>query len=78
MIWSFVLTGLGVLTFWLAGRKIWWTWRLGLLNQALWLVYSLVTQQWGFLLGCVFYSAVYWDNNRRWIAERRAQDGEPK
>lgn len=73
-VWSVVLTALGVLTFWLAGRKVWWTWRLGLLNQVLWLVYSLVTGQLGFLAGCAFYSAVYWNNDRQWNADRRAQE----
>lgn len=70
-IWSYVLTLMGVSCFWLAGRKIWWAWYVGLSTQAVWLAYSLVTHQWGFLFGTVFYTGVYVTNQRRWSAEHR-------
>lgn len=70
--WSWALTGAGLTCFWLAGRHVWWAWFVGLAAQALWLGYSLVTQQWGFLAGVVAYSIVYSKNAARWTAEHRA------
>lgn len=49
--WSWALSIIGATTFYLAGKKVWWTWYLGLFTQLLWLGYTLVTQQWGFLVG---------------------------
>lgn len=69
MIWSWLLTIVGVACFFLAGRKVWWAWYVGLAGQALWLAYSLITQQWGFLLGVALYTWVYTTNARRWTRE---------
>jgi len=71
-VWSWVLTLMGVTCFWLAGRKIWWAWYVGLSTQAVWLAYSLTTRQWGFLIGCLFYTWVYVGNAARWTREHRA------
>lgn len=67
--WSWALTLMGVTCFWLAGRKVWWCWYVGLSTQVIWLAYSLVTQQWGFLVGVAVYSWVYVGNARRWTRE---------
>lgn len=69
-LWSWALTLCGVSCFYLAGRKIWWAWYVGLLCQLLWLGYSLATQQWGFLVGVALYTAVYAKNAREWTANR--------
>lgn len=79
-LWSWILTGVGLTCFWLAGRKIWWAWYIGIAGQVLWLAYSLSTQQWGFIAGVVAYTAVYVRNAMRWTTERRAakiEDQEP-
>ena len=68
-IWSWVLGLVGVAGFILAGRKVWWAWYVGIAGQLLWLAYSLVTQQWGFLIGVVAYTFVYVKNARAWTAE---------
>ena len=60
---------MGVMCFWLAGHKIWWAWYVGLATQAVWVAYSLATQQWGFLVGCLFYTAVYVKNASTWTRE---------
>ena len=75
-LWSWALTLVGVLCFWLAGRKVWWAWYVGLAGQVTWLAYSLVTQQWGFLLGVVLYTVVYTRNAVRWTKEHRAPSHE--
>ena len=71
-LWSWVLTLMGVTCFWLAGRKVWWTWYLGLCTQVVWVAYSVLTQQWGFLAGCALYTWVYAGNAIRWTREHRA------
>ena len=40
--WSWLLTAVGLTCFWLAGRKVWWAWYVGIAGQALWLAYSRV------------------------------------
>lgn len=71
-VWSWVLTAVGLTCFFLAGRKVWWAWYVGIAGQALWLTYSLVTAQWGFLAGVVAYTAVYAKNAHSWTAEHRS------
>lgn len=70
--WSWALTLIGVTGFFLAGRKVWWCWYLNIANQALWLAYSLVTHQWGFLIGVGVYTFVFVGNARRWTADHFA------
>lgn len=72
MIWSWVLTLMGVTCFYLAGRKVWWAWYVGLVTQIVWLGYSVVTEQWGFLVGVALYSWVYTKNAIDWTSERRS------
>lgn len=75
-LWSWALTLTGVTTFVLAGRKTWWAWYVGLVAQGLWLAYSLITMQWGFLLGVVVYSIVYARNAYLWTREHRQAQAE--
>jgi hypothetical protein len=72
-VWSYVVTAIGILGFYLAGRKIWWAWYVNIFNQILWTMYAVVTQQWGFLLGAVFYTAVFTKNAVGWTRERHKQ-----
>jgi hypothetical protein len=67
--WSWALTLIGVTGFFLAGRKVWWAWYVNIANQALWLTYALVTQQWGFLAGIPIYLGVFIPNAVRWTRE---------
>jgi len=68
--WSWVLTAFGLTTMWLAGRKVWWAWFVGLAGQTAWLAYGLVTHQLGFLVGAAAYSFVYARNASLWTHER--------
>lgn len=71
MMWSYVLTAVGVTGLWLAGRKVWWAWFVGLGAQGLWLAYAISTRQWGFLVSAFAYGWVYARNGLRWTRERR-------
>ena len=70
-LWSWLLTIVGLTCFWLAGKRVWWCWYIGLAGQAAWLAYSLITQQWGFLAGVAAYSVVYTRNAIQWTRDRR-------
>ena len=43
---------------------------------ALWLAYSLITQQWGFLAGVAAYSVVYTRNAIQWTRDRRPKENQ--
>lgn len=75
-IWSWVLTLMGVTCFYLAGQKVWWSWYVGLLTQAVWAAYAIVTGQWGFIVGTVFYTLVYVRNAVAWTREHRERKTE--
>ena len=61
-LWSWLLTAVG------------WCWYIGLAGQVAWLAYSLITQQWGFLVGVAAYSIVYTRNAVQWTREHRAKE----
>jgi len=75
IVWSFVLAGIGILGIWLAGRKNLWGWAVGVGAQVLWIVYAVVTQQWGFIASAVAYASVYGLNWAKWRKEAKSQDG---
>ena len=68
--WSWLLTVVGVTGLWLAGRKVWWAWFVGLGAQVLWLAYAVATRQYGFLVSAVAYGWVYAKNGIAWSRER--------
>lgn len=64
--WSWLLSITGILGMYLAGKRLAVGWLVGLLSEALWLIYAIVTKQWGFLLGVAAYSYVFYANWRAW------------
>ncbi|MGX4655707.1 hypothetical protein ACWCHM_18600 [Micromonospora sp. SCSIO 07396] len=66
-VWSWLLMAVGVTGLYLAGRRSWTGWAVGLAGQTLWLAYSLITEQWGFLVSCFVYGAIYLRNLRAWL-----------
>lgn len=70
--WSYLLTAVGVLGIWLAGRKSRTGWAVGLSAQVLWIAYALATAQWGFIVSAAVYGSVYARNWVRWTREARA------
>ena len=72
-LWSYALTAVGVFGLYLAGRKVWWSWGVGIGAQALWVAYAVATAQWGFIVSAFAYGWVYARNFRAWRAEHRQE-----
>ena len=70
---SWVLAAFGVATIFFAGRNKWWSWCIGIFTETLWVAYSLVTEQYGFIVASFAYIAVYFKNTLRW--KRKAEEG---
>lgn len=64
--WSYLLTAVGILGLYLAGRRIPAGWLIGLGAQGLWIAYATATQQYGFYVSAVAYAAVYSKNFLTW------------
>lgn len=65
-LWSWILTAVGVTGLYIAGRKSWVGWAIGLCAQVLWVAYALSTRQFGFLVSAGAYGWVYAKNLRAW------------
>ena len=74
---TYILSAVGILGFFLAGRKVWWAWYVNIANQVLWTIFSVTTQQWGFLLATGFYFVVFSINAYKWTKEYLAKKNEP-
>lgn len=70
LIWSVALAAVGILGIYLAGRKNLWGWAIGCGAQVLWIVYAIVTAQYGFILSALAYALVYGRNWYRWRQEQ--------
>lgn len=77
-IWSWILTGIGVTGWYLAGRRNRWGWAIGILVQILWFAYAIVTGQYGFIVGSLLYGAVAAKNFRAWTLEARRPAADPE
>jgi len=58
-LWSWVLAAIGIAGIFVVGQKTIWGWWILLFNECLWILYSMHTQQYGFIVGAVAYAAVY-------------------
>jgi len=72
--WSYLLAAIGVSGLWFAGssRKIGWA--IGVGVQLLWIIYAVVSKQWGFIFSALAYGGVNIRNWRRWRREERRED----
>lgn len=75
MIWSFVLTAVGLFALWLVGKKIIWGWVVGMALQFLWFAYAMVTEQYGFVISCILYGYVNTKNYFEWKKDDRTNMG---
>lgn len=73
MIWSFILAAIGILGLVLAGKKMKIGWAIGLGAQVLWIIFALVTHQWGFIISAFAYGFVYGRNWYLWFIEEEAE-----
>ena len=65
-VWGWAFTVLGVTGTYLAGSRHWYGWGLCLFTQAVWMAYAIITEQWGFIPGVIFYTFVYARNVVKW------------
>lgn len=70
-IWSYLLVGVGLIGFVLAGQKKWYAWYVNFFCQFLWLAYAVLTQQWGFIVGALVYAVVFGRNAVKWTEDMR-------
>jgi predicted membrane protein len=66
MMWSWVLSTLGILGFIYAGRHQWWAWLWLAANELLWIIYAITTHQYGFILGAIGYITIHTLNAHKW------------
>lgn len=64
--WSVLLSAIGILGIYLAGRNNHLGWLVGFGAQFLWLCFALTTQQYGFIFSAVAYGTVYYLNWKKW------------
>lgn len=65
--WSVV--AIGLVGFYFAGKKKWWSWYINLFCQILWWTYALVTGQPAFLVSAAVYSAIFAVNAYKWTKD---------
>lgn len=64
--WSYVLSIIGVIGLYFAGRNQWWAWGIAFCNEMLWIVYALTTDQYGFIFGALAYATIHARNGIAW------------
>ena len=72
--WSYALTIIGVSGVFLAGRKDWRGWAVGILSEIIWIIYAIVTMQYGFIFGALAYGAVFTKNLIDWINQSKKEN----
>ncbi len=74
--WSWLLAAMGITTIFFAGKKKWWAWTIGIVTETLWVYYSIVTKQYGFIVASFVYIAIYFKNTRSWRKDDRVEASE--
>ena len=74
--WSWGLAALGITCLYFISRRSTrsWGWFGALAIQGLWIVYALVTRQWGFIVSAIAYGAMYGKNLVSWQREKALHD----
>jgi hypothetical protein len=65
MLWSWLLSAVGVIGVYAVSKGKTWGWLVNLCAQALWITYAVVTRQWGFLPISLAYAWVCARNYHR-------------
>jgi hypothetical protein len=63
---DWVLSITSCLMLWLMGNRSKWGPRVGILNQALWIIYAISIDQVGLLLGVLAYTVIHIRNCFKW------------
>lgn len=75
---SWIVCAVGITGFFLAGRKIWWSWYVNIACQIFWVLYAIVSSTHTFLVTAAFYTVVFAINARKWTKERRLVSPDPE
>ena len=65
-LWSWGLAIIGVAGIYFVGRKTLWGWFVLLFNEAIWIIYAVVTEQYGFIVSAIAYGIVYVKSYLHW------------
>lgn len=71
LIMTWLVTIVGLTGFFLAGRKIWWSWYVNIGCQVLWVIYAITSQQYVFILAATCYTVVFTKNAISWTKAHR-------
>jgi hypothetical protein len=66
---SWIVGAVGLIGFYFAGKRVWWSWYINILCQGLWISYALVTGQPAFLVTAAVYSVIFGLNAYKWTKE---------
>ncbi len=69
---SWTVGAIGIFGFFLAGRRIWWSWYVNIFCQGLWVAYAIASETPAFLLTAGFYSVIFGWNAHKWTKEHFA------
>lgn len=69
--WATLLTIVGLVGFYFAGKKKWWCWYINIGCQVLWFTYAIVSEQYAFILASIAYTWVFTKNAIAWTREHR-------
>jgi hypothetical protein len=67
--WSWLLAIIGVAGIYFVGRKTLWGWFVLLFNEAIWVIYAIKTEQYGFIVSAIAYGIVYIKSYLHWKAD---------
>lgn len=73
LVWSFVLSFIGIAGLLLAGSKRKIGWLVGFAVQPLWIIFAITTEQYGFILNATIYAGVYARNWTLWRRDERSE-----
>ena len=65
-LWSWILEIIGMTGVLIAGKRIWWGWVILFTNSFLWVLYGIVSHQYGFCFASLFYGPIYARNAYGW------------
>jgi len=66
---SWLLSAMTCAMLWSMGNRSKWGPRIGLASQPLWIVYCVLSKQWGLLPGVLIYTVIQLRNLLRWEKE---------
>ena len=68
-LWSWALAVVGVVGIYFVGKKTLWGWFVLLFGETLWVVYAVITEQYGFIVSAIAYGVVYVSSYFSWKKE---------